>query len=180
MLRVRRPSGLPRRAGPVTPGSGARRRQTTRRRRGACSTPSSGCALSCAGPSTAVTSTRPGPAPSTASATGWRPATSTTTDPPARIHGDLWAGNVVFTADGAVLIDPAAHGGHGLTDLAMLALFGCPGLGRVLAAYEEVAGLRPGWRELVGLHQLHPLAVHAASHGPAYAAQLVETARTFN
>ena len=99
--------------------------------------------------------------------------------PPARIHGDLWAGNVVFTADGAVLIDPAAHGGHGLTDLAMLALFGCPGLGRVLAAYEEAAGLRPGWRELVGLHQLHPLAVHAASHGPAYAAQLVETARTF-
>ena len=51
--------------------------------------------------------------------------------PPARIHGDLWSGNVVFTADGAVLIDPAAHGGHGLTDLAMLALFGCPGLDRV-------------------------------------------------
>jgi len=99
--------------------------------------------------------------------------------PPARIHGDLWCGNVVFTADAAVLIDPAAHGGHGLTDLAMLALFGCPGLDRIEAAYEEVAGLARGWRELVGLHQLHPLATHASSHGPAYAAQLVETARTF-
>ena len=99
--------------------------------------------------------------------------------PPARIHGDLWSGNVLFTTDGAVLIDPAAHGGHGLTDLAMLALFGCPGLDRVGAAYEEAAGLAPGWRELVPLHQLHPLAVHAASHGPAYAAPLVDAARAF-
>ncbi len=48
--------------------------------------------------------------------------------PPARIHGDLWAGNVIFTPDGVVLIDPAAHGGHGLTDLAMLHLFGAPHL----------------------------------------------------
>jgi fructosamine-3-kinase len=98
---------------------------------------------------------------------------------PARIHGDLWSGNVVFTADAAVLIDPAAHGGHGLTDLAMLALFGCPGLDRIEAAYIELAGLDPGWRELIGLHQLHPLATHASSHGPAYAAQLVDTARAF-
>lgn len=99
--------------------------------------------------------------------------------PPARIHGDLWAGNVVFTPDGAVLIDPAAHGGHGLTDLAMLALFGCPGLDRIGDAYEEAAGLAPGWRALLGLHQLHPLAVHASSHGPAYAVELVAAARTF-
>ncbi|MGW5238776.1 fructosamine kinase family protein [Monashia sp. NPDC004114] len=99
--------------------------------------------------------------------------------PPARIHGDLWSGNVVFTTEGAVLIDPAAHGGHGLTDLAMLALFGCPGLDRIRAAYEEAAELARGWRALIELHQLHPLATHAASHGPAYAAQLVEAARTF-
>jgi fructosamine-3-kinase len=99
--------------------------------------------------------------------------------PPARIHGDLWSGNVVFTSDAAVLIDPAAHGGHGLTDLAMLALFGCPGLDRIGAAYQEAAGLAPGWRGLIELHQLHPLATHASSHGPAYATQLVDTARTF-
>ncbi len=46
--------------------------------------------------------------------------------PPARIHGDLWSGNLVHTDAGVVLIDPAAHGGHGLTDLAMLHLFGTP------------------------------------------------------
>jgi fructosamine-3-kinase len=99
--------------------------------------------------------------------------------PPARIHGDLWSGNVVFTSDGAVLIDPAAHGGHGLTDLAMLALFGCPGLDRVAAAYEDAAGLETDWRDLIALHQLHPLAVHASSHGAAYAVPLVEAARAF-
>ncbi|HEX5967107.1 MAG TPA: fructosamine kinase family protein [Intrasporangium sp.] len=97
--------------------------------------------------------------------------------PPARIHGDLWAGNVVFTSEGAVLIDPAAHGGHGLTDLAMLDLFGCPYLEQVLTAYADASGLPARWRRLIPLHQLHPLATHTASHGPSYAGGLVEAAR---
>jgi fructosamine-3-kinase len=99
--------------------------------------------------------------------------------PPARVHGDLWSGNVVFTGTGAVIIDPAAHGGHGLTDLAMLALFGCPGRERLEHAYAEEAGLAPGWRSLLPLHQLHPLAVHTASHGPGYAAGLLDAARRY-
>src|SRR5690606_4496338 len=79
-------------------------------------------------------------------------------EPPARIHGDLWSGNLVWGSDGAVhLIDPAAHGGHRETDLAMLALFGAPHLQRVLEGYEEVAPLAHGWRDRVALHQLHPL-----------------------
>ena len=65
-----------------------------------------------------------------------------------------------------MIIDPAAHGGHGLTDLAMLHLFGLPGLDRISAAYAEEAGLDAGWPDLIGLHQLHPLLVHAVSHGP--------------
>lgn len=97
--------------------------------------------------------------------------------PPARIHGDLWSGNVLWGEQGVVLIDPAAHGGHPLTDLAMLALFGLPHLETVHAAYDEAAGLADGWRELLPLHQLHPLAVHAASHGPAYGAALERAAR---
>jgi len=97
--------------------------------------------------------------------------------PPARIHGDLWGGNVVYTAAGAVLIDPAAHGGHGLTDLAMLALFGSPGLEQVSTAYADAASLPRGWRRHLPLHQLHPLATHTASHGPGYAQQLVAAAR---
>jgi fructosamine-3-kinase len=97
--------------------------------------------------------------------------------PPARIHGDLWSGNVQWTDAGAVLIDPAAHGGHRETDLAMLALFGCPGLDDVLGAYAATGSLAPGWRDRVPLHQLHPLAVHAASHGPSYGDALHDAAR---
>ncbi|OFE16695.1 fructosamine kinase [Humibacillus sp. DSM 29435] len=98
--------------------------------------------------------------------------------PPARIHGDLWSGNVVFTSFGAVLIDPAAHGGHGLTDLAMLELFGFPELARLRAAYHEVRPLPDDWPRLVKVHQLHPLATHTASHGPSYASELVDAARS--
>lgn len=99
--------------------------------------------------------------------------------PPARIHGDLWSGNVLHTPGGACLIDPAAHGGHGLTDVAMLALFGTPGLETVLGSYAEAASLPAGWRELIGLHQLHPLAVHAVSHGPSYGQELLAVARRY-
>ena len=91
--------------------------------------------------------------------------------PVARIHGDLWSGNVLFTAAGVVLIDPAAHGGHGLTDLAMLHLFGAPQLETITTAYAEAADLPDGWADLIGLHQLHPLLVHAVSHGPSYGAE---------
>jgi fructosamine-3-kinase len=48
-----------------------------------------------------------------------------------------------------------------------------------LAAYAEAAGLAAGWRDLLGLHQLHPLAVHAVSHGPAYGEALVDAARPY-
>jgi fructosamine-3-kinase len=99
--------------------------------------------------------------------------------PPARIHGDLWSGNLIYTGAGAVLIDPAAHGGHGLTDLAMLDLFGAPGLSRILAAYAEAAVLPAGWHDLIGLHQLHPLLVHAVSHGPGYGHQAEAVAQHY-
>lgn len=97
-------------------------------------------------------------------------------EPPARIHGDLWNGNVLWSPDGVVLIDPAAHGGHRETDLAMLQLFGCPFLGDILAGYDATAPLREGWRGRVPLHQLHPLAVHAAGHGRGYGVALAEAA----
>jgi fructosamine-3-kinase len=98
---------------------------------------------------------------------------------PARIHGDLWSGNVHWAADGrAYLIDPAAHGGHRETDLAMLALFGAPQLDRILAAYDAAWPLSDGWRERVPLHQLHPVLVHAALFGGSYGARAGALARS--
>ncbi|MFE0799265.1 fructosamine kinase family protein [Streptomyces sp. NPDC058812] len=99
-------------------------------------------------------------------------------EPPARLHGDLWNGNVLWGADGrAHLIDPAAHGGHRETDLAMLCLFGCPHLDRILDGYRETAPLADGWAGRVGVHQLFPLLVHAVLFGRGYAEQAVTAAR---
>jgi len=98
-------------------------------------------------------------------------------EPPSRIHGDLWSGNVLWHPEDAVLIDPAAHGGHREADLAMLALFGLPYLERVRDAYNEVAPLADGWRSRVALHQLHPLLVHVCLFGAAYRTTTLETAR---
>nr|WP_202516334.1 fructosamine kinase family protein [Streptomyces sp. SID161] len=99
-------------------------------------------------------------------------------EPPARLHGDLWNGNVLWGADGEVrLIDPAAHGGHRETDLAMLRLFGCSHLDRVLAGYRQTAPLADGWRDRVALHQLFPLLVHVVLFGRGYAEQALAAAR---
>ena len=68
-----------------------------------------------------------------------------------------------------MLIDPAAHGGHRETDLAMLALFGCPYFEAVIDGYQTHRTLRQGWRERVGLHQLFPLLAHVALFGSGYA-----------
>jgi fructosamine-3-kinase len=99
-------------------------------------------------------------------------------EPPARLHGDLWSGNVHTGADGRMwLLDPAAHGGHRETDLAMLALFCYPHLERLLAGYTDTAPLAPGWRQRVPLHQLFPLLVHAVLFGGGYGARAAAAAR---
>jgi fructosamine-3-kinase len=87
---------------------------------------------------------------------------------PSRIHGDCWAGNLLWSRGRGWLIDPAAHGGHRETDLAMLALFGAPDLDRVLVGYNDTVPLAAGWRSRVPLHQLHPLLVHACLFGASY------------
>lgn len=101
------------------------------------------------------------------------------TEPPSRIHGDLWSGNLVWGADGDVhIIDPAAHGGHRETDIAMLSLFGAPHLQRIIEGYEEVSPLADGWRARLPLHQLHPLLVHAALFGGGYGARASSAAQS--
>ena len=98
-------------------------------------------------------------------------------EPPSRIHGDCWAGNVLWSGDRGWLIDPAAHGGHRETDLAMLALFGAPHLDRILAGYNDTTPLAAGWRSRVPLHQLHPLLVHACLFGASYREEVRSAAR---
>src|SRR5580693_299108 len=89
-------------------------------------------------------------------------------EPPSRIHGDCWAGNVLWSGGRGWLIDPAAHGGHRETDLAMLALFGAPHLDRILVGYQDTRPLAAGWKARIPLHQLHPLLVHACLFGASY------------
>lgn len=101
-------------------------------------------------------------------------------EPPARLHGDLWNGNVLWGADGvASVIDPAAYGGHREVDLAMLALFGLPHLPRVLEAYAEASPLADGWQDRVALHQLFPLLVHACLFGGGYGARAADAASRY-
>ncbi len=100
-------------------------------------------------------------------------------EPAARLHGDLWSGNVHAAHDGrAWLIDPAAYGGHREIDLAMLRLFGSPSP-TLLAAYEEAHPLAPGHSERVELHQLLPLLVHAVLFGGGYGAAAGRAARRY-
>ncbi|MBS44588.1 MAG: fructosamine kinase [Nocardioides sp.] len=101
-------------------------------------------------------------------------------EPPARLHGDLWNGNVLWGAEGRVaVVDPAAYGGHREVDLAMLALFGLPHLPRVLEAYHEVTPLADGWEDRVGLHQLFPLLVHACLFGGGDGARVADVAQRY-
>jgi fructosamine-3-kinase len=100
-------------------------------------------------------------------------------EPPARLHGDLWHGNVLSDTHGSPwLIDPSAYGGHREVDLAMLRLFGSP-IERVFAAYEEVAPLSDGWSERVELWQLAPLLVHAALFGGSYGQAVAQIAHRY-
>ncbi len=100
-------------------------------------------------------------------------------EPPARLHGDLWTGNVLADIAGRPwLIDPSALGGHREVDLAMLALFG--GLSAaVLDSYEDTTPLADGWEERVGLYQLLPLLVHAILFGGSYGASVERTVRRY-
>lgn len=123
----------------------------------------------------------------------------------ARTHGDLWSGNVLWVPEASidwapqragrgpvsattgsampgvvgVLIDPFAQGAHAETDLAALGVFGQRHLDRIVSAYDETSPLADGWRERVGLHQLHMLIIHAFLFGASYGGETVSVARRY-
>lgn len=89
-------------------------------------------------------------------------------EPPALVHGDLWSGNFMITADGNVAIyDPAVYYGHREMDMGMTKLFG--GFDqRFYDAYNEVYPLEKDWLQRLPLTQLYPLLVHAVLFGGHY------------
>ena len=99
----------------------------------------------------------------------------------ARVHGDLWAGNVLWDGGptGAVLIDPLARGDHAESDLGMLALFGLAHLEDVFAGYAEASPLADGWRDRLALHALSPLMFHALLFGGGYGREALAVARRY-
>lgn len=100
-------------------------------------------------------------------------------EPPARLHGDLWRGNVLAGLRGEPwLVDPAAYGGHREVDLAMMRLFG--GFGSAcFAAYHEAFPLADGHEDRVALYQLYPLLVHVLLFGESYASSVVQALRHY-
>ncbi len=100
-------------------------------------------------------------------------------EPPALLHGDLWAGNrVVDTDDVNWLVDPAVYWGHREVDLAMMQLFG-GFAASTYETYDEALPLAPGWRDRVGWYQLPPLLVHAILFGGSYGAAALDVLRRY-
>jgi protein-ribulosamine 3-kinase len=96
---------------------------------------------------------------------------------PSLLHGDLWRGNVHFTAGVCALIDPSSCFGHREVDLAMAALFGGfpPAF---LEGYSAEWPLADGARSRRPIYQLYYLLVHVNLFGGVYVAQTREVLET--
>ena len=84
------------------------------------------------------------------------------------LHGDLWAGNHAYTADGRpAIFDPAVYFGDRETDLAMTELFG--GFGQDFhAAYREAWPLESGYAMRRTLYNLYHVLNHFNLFGGGY------------
>lgn len=90
---------------------------------------------------------------------------------PALLHGDLWSGNAMPTAEGRIaVIDPAVYVGDGWADIAMMKLFGgfSPGC---FAAYAEGVDDHVSVNERIAVYQLYHVLNHCNLFGRGYAGQ---------
>lgn len=94
--------------------------------------------------------------------------------PASLLHGDLWSGNVLCSADNkTVLIDPAVYYGHREAEIAFTRLFG--GFSKAFYdAYNEAWPLEPGHLQRTDLFNVYPLLVHVNLFGGSYEAQVAE------
>ena len=88
---------------------------------------------------------------------------------PSLLHGDLWAGNHAYVADGTpVIFDPAPYYGDRETDMAMTELFG--GFSAAFyAAYRAAWPLHAGYTQRRTLYNLYHILNHANLFGGGYA-----------
>jgi len=100
-------------------------------------------------------------------------------EPPALLHGDLWAGNYMVSSEGcAALFDPAIYYGHREMDIGMTKLFG--GFDqKFYDAYGEIYPMESNWRQRLPLSQLYPLMVHAVLFGGHYVSSAMDIIRQF-
>ena len=93
---------------------------------------------------------------------------------PSLLHGDLWNGNVGFTAEGPVIFDPAVYYGDREADLAMTEVFGgFPP--EFYASYKENYPLEAGYEKRKHLYNLYHLLNHLNIFGGAYLGQVQAT-----
>lgn len=92
---------------------------------------------------------------------------------PSLVHGDLWAGNVLWNSGmPAGLIDPAIYFADPEVELAFIDLMGGMS-GAFWDAYQRANPIRSGfWETRRTLYQLYPLMVHARLFGDGYGSQV--------
>ena len=61
----------------------------------------------------------------------------------------------------------------------MLALFGCPYLQVIIAAYDEASPLADGWQERMALHQLSPMLLHCVLYGGGFLGEALSMVRRY-
>ncbi len=98
---------------------------------------------------------------------------------PALLHGDLWSGNVMTDAQGAVaLVDPSCYYGLREAELAFTTMFG--GFEPAFyEAYHEVYPIENGFGDRIPLYNLYPLMVHVNLFGGGYLSAVEKILRKF-
>ncbi len=101
-------------------------------------------------------------------------------EPPSLLHGDLWNGNFLVSADGLpAIFDPSVYYGHRETDLAMTLLFGGFQKG-FYESYHSDFPLTSGWQQRIPLFQLYPLLIHLNLFGAQYRSSVIEILKKFS